>query len=202
MGRARVRFGRRAGTRCRPSSPRTRGAAVDPASSPRALDEPGPRRARATRRSASPTACAAARSRSRTASRRSRARSCRASPCRRPRTRASSRASCGSENLPGEFPFTAGVFPFKRPEEEPARMFAGEGGPERTNRRFHMLAADQPATRLSTAFDSVTLYGRDPTSGPTSTARSARRASRSARSTTRRSSTRASTSAIRRRRSR
>jgi methylmalonyl-CoA mutase len=66
------------------------------------------------------------------------------------------------ENLPGRFPYAAGVFPFKRPEEEPARMFAGEGGPERTNRRFHMLAADQPATRLSTAFDSVTLYGRDP----------------------------------------
>jgi methylmalonyl-CoA mutase len=70
------------------------------------------------------------------------------------------------ENLPGAFPFTAGVFPFKRPEEEPARMFAGEGGPERTNRRFHLLAADQPATRLSTAFDSVTLYGRDPAERP------------------------------------
>ncbi len=70
------------------------------------------------------------------------------------------------ENLPGAFPFTAGVFPFKRPEEEPARMFAGEGGPERTNHRFHMLAADQPSTRLSTAFDSVTLYGRDPAERP------------------------------------
>ncbi len=70
------------------------------------------------------------------------------------------------ENLPGAFPFTAGVFPFKRPEEEPARMFAGEGGPERTNRRFHMLAADQAANRLSTAFDSVTLYGRDPDERP------------------------------------
>jgi len=70
------------------------------------------------------------------------------------------------ENLPGEFPFTAGVFPFKRPEEEPARMFAGEGPPERTNRRFHVLAQAQPATRLSTAFDSVTLYGRDPDERP------------------------------------
>jgi methylmalonyl-CoA mutase len=68
----------------------------------------------------------------------------------------------GLENLPGRFPFTAGVFPFKRGEEDPARMFAGEGPPERTNRRFHLLAAGQPATRLSTAFDSVTLYGRDP----------------------------------------
>jgi methylmalonyl-CoA mutase len=68
----------------------------------------------------------------------------------------------GRENLPGRFPFTAGVFPFKRSEEDPARMFAGEGPPERTNRRFHLLAAGQPATRLSTAFDSVTLYGRDP----------------------------------------
>jgi len=70
------------------------------------------------------------------------------------------------ENLPGEFPYTAGVFPFKRPEEEPARMFAGEGEPERTNRRFHVLAAAQPANRLSTAFDSVTLYGRDPDERP------------------------------------
>ena len=70
------------------------------------------------------------------------------------------------ENLPGEFPYTAGVFPFKRPEEEPARMFAGEGEPERTNRRFHVLAASQPANRLSTAFDSVTLYGRDPDERP------------------------------------
>jgi methylmalonyl-CoA mutase len=67
------------------------------------------------------------------------------------------------ENLPGAFPFTAGVFPFRRNDEEaPARMFAGEGTPERTNRRFHLLAAGQPAVRLSTAFDSVTLYGRDP----------------------------------------
>ncbi|MDJ0789250.1 MAG: methylmalonyl-CoA mutase family protein [Myxococcota bacterium] len=66
------------------------------------------------------------------------------------------------ENLPGHYPFTAGVFPFKRAEEDPARMFAGEGGPERTNRRFHLVSKGQPATRLSTAFDSVTLYGRDP----------------------------------------
>ena len=71
-----------------------------------------------------------------------------------------------SENLPGSFPYTAGVFPFKRPQEEPARMFAGEGTPERTNRRFHQLASAQPATRLSTAFDSVTLYGRNPADRP------------------------------------
>ena len=70
------------------------------------------------------------------------------------------------ENRPGSFPFTAGVFPFKRESEDPARMFAGEGGPERTNRRFHLLASGQPATRLSTAFDSVTLYGRDPDEQP------------------------------------
>ncbi|MFP6640660.1 MAG: methylmalonyl-CoA mutase family protein, partial [Myxococcota bacterium] len=70
------------------------------------------------------------------------------------------------ENLPGYFPFTAGVFPFKRSEEEPVRMFAGEGGPERTNRRFHYLAGGQSAARLSTAFDSVTLYGRDPDPRP------------------------------------
>jgi methylmalonyl-CoA mutase len=71
------------------------------------------------------------------------------------------------ENLPGSFPFTAGVFPFKQTaEEDPARMFAGEGPPERTNRRFHLLAKDQPASRLSTAFDSVTLYGRDPDERP------------------------------------
>ncbi len=66
------------------------------------------------------------------------------------------------ENVPGEFPYTAGVFPFKRQGEDPTRMFAGEGGPERTNRRFHYLSQDQPAKRLSTAFDSVTLYGEDP----------------------------------------
>ena len=71
-----------------------------------------------------------------------------------------------SENLPGSFPFTAGVFPLKRTEEDPARMFAGEGGPARTNRRFHLLAEGQPATRLSTAFDSVTLYGFDPAERP------------------------------------
>lgn len=66
------------------------------------------------------------------------------------------------ENVPGHFPFTAGVFPLKREGEDPTRMFAGEGGPERTNRRFHYVSADQPARRLSTAFDSVTLYGEDP----------------------------------------
>ena len=66
------------------------------------------------------------------------------------------------ENVPGEFPFTAGVFPLKRDGEDPTRMFAGEGGPERTNRRFHYVSAGQPAKRLSTAFDSVTLYGEDP----------------------------------------
>lgn len=71
-----------------------------------------------------------------------------------------------SENLPGRFPFTAGVFPFKREGEDPARMFAGEGDPFRTNRRFHLLAEGQPATRLSTAFDSVTLYGWDPDERP------------------------------------
>ncbi|MBI1350387.1 MAG: methylmalonyl-CoA mutase [Actinomycetales bacterium] len=70
------------------------------------------------------------------------------------------------ENLPGRFPYTAGVFPFKREGEAPARMFAGEGDPYRTNRRFHLLASGQPATRLSTAFDSVTLYGRDPNEQP------------------------------------
>ncbi|HQR27287.1 MAG TPA: methylmalonyl-CoA mutase family protein, partial [Nocardioides sp.] len=70
------------------------------------------------------------------------------------------------ENLPGHFPFTAGVFPFKREGEDPARMFAGEGDPFRTNRRFRLLSQGQPATRLSTAFDSVTLYGRDPDERP------------------------------------
>jgi methylmalonyl-CoA mutase len=70
------------------------------------------------------------------------------------------------ENLPGGFPYTAGVFPFKRDAEAPARMFAGEGDPARTNRRFHLLAEGQPAVRLSTAFDSVTLYGRDPEKRP------------------------------------
>ncbi|NCQ15743.1 MAG: methylmalonyl-CoA mutase [Flavobacteriaceae bacterium CG_4_10_14_3_um_filter_33_47] len=66
------------------------------------------------------------------------------------------------ENVPGEFPFTAGLYPFKRTGEDPARMFAGEGGPERTNRRFHYVSEGLPAKRLSTAFDSVTLYGNDP----------------------------------------
>ena len=70
------------------------------------------------------------------------------------------------ENFPGEFPFTAGVFPFKREGEDPARMFAGEGGPERTNRRFHYVSLGLPAKRLSTAFDSVTLYGNDPAYRP------------------------------------
>ncbi|MCB0628147.1 MAG: methylmalonyl-CoA mutase family protein [Saprospiraceae bacterium] len=70
------------------------------------------------------------------------------------------------ENVPGEFPYTAGVFPFKRKGEDPTRMFAGEGGPERTNRRFHYLSQGMPATRLSTAFDSVTLYGEDPDHRP------------------------------------
>ncbi len=70
------------------------------------------------------------------------------------------------ENVPGEFPYTAGVFPFKRKEEDPTRMFAGEGGPERTNHRFHYLSIGMPANRLSTAFDSVTLYGEDPDHRP------------------------------------
>jgi len=66
------------------------------------------------------------------------------------------------ENVPGEFPYTAGLYPFKRTEEDPTRMFAGEGGPERTNRRFHYVSLGMSAKRLSTAFDSVTLYGNDP----------------------------------------
>lgn len=66
------------------------------------------------------------------------------------------------ENVPGEFPYTSGLYPFKRTGEDPARMFAGEGGPERTNRRFHYVSMGLPAKRLSTAFDSVTLYGNDP----------------------------------------
>ena len=70
------------------------------------------------------------------------------------------------ENFPGEFPFTAGVYPFKRTGEDPTRMFAGEGGPERTNKRFHYLSHGMPAARLSTAFDSVTLYGEDPALRP------------------------------------
>ncbi len=70
------------------------------------------------------------------------------------------------ENVPGEFPYTAGLFPFKRQGEDPTRMFAGEGGPERTNRRFHYVSLGMPAKRLSTAFDSVTLYGNDPDCRP------------------------------------
>ncbi len=71
-----------------------------------------------------------------------------------------------AENLPGHFPYTAGVFPTKRADEDPTRMFAGEGEPARTNRRFHLLADEMPAARLSTAFDSVTLYGFDPDERP------------------------------------
>jgi methylmalonyl-CoA mutase len=70
------------------------------------------------------------------------------------------------ENLPGHFPYTAGVYPLKRDSEDPTRMFAGEGGPERTNRRFHYVSLGQPAKRLSTAFDSPTLYGQDPDARP------------------------------------
>ena len=70
------------------------------------------------------------------------------------------------ENVPGEFPYSSGVYPFKRTGEDPTRMFAGEGGPERTNRRFHYLSKGMPAARLSTAFDSVTLYGEDPHTRP------------------------------------
>ncbi|MGY8931228.1 MAG: methylmalonyl-CoA mutase family protein [Flavobacteriales bacterium] len=70
------------------------------------------------------------------------------------------------ENVPGEFPYTAGLFPFKREGEDPTRMFAGEGGPERTNTRFHYVSLDMDAKRLSTAFDSVTLYGNDPGDRP------------------------------------
>lgn len=71
-----------------------------------------------------------------------------------------------SENVPGSFPFTAGVFPFKRADEDPKRQFAGEGGPQRTNNRFHFLTKHDDAKRLSTAFDSVTLYGNDPSVRP------------------------------------
>ncbi len=70
------------------------------------------------------------------------------------------------ENVPGEFPYTSGLYPFKRMGEDPSRMFAGEGGPERTNRRFHYVSLGLPAKRLSTAFDSVTLYGNDPDHRP------------------------------------
>ena len=69
---------------------------------------------------------------------------------------------CLQENVPGEFPYTSGLYPFKRQGEDPTRMFAGEGGPERTNRRFHYVSLGMDAKRLSTAFDSVTLYGNDP----------------------------------------
>ena len=72
----------------------------------------------------------------------------------------------GQENFPGEFPYTSGIYPFKREGEDPTRMFAGEGGPERTNKRFHYVSLGMPAHRLSTAFDSVTLYGRDPDHRP------------------------------------
>ncbi len=71
-----------------------------------------------------------------------------------------------TENVPGEFPYASGVFPLKREGEDPTRMFAGEGGPERTNKRFHYVSLGQPAHRLSTAFDSVTLYGEDPHERP------------------------------------
>jgi isobutyryl-CoA mutase len=71
-----------------------------------------------------------------------------------------------TENLPGAFPYTGGVYPYRREEEDPTRMFAGEGPPERTNRRFHYLAGDHAAVRLSTAFDSTTLYGEDPDTRP------------------------------------
>lgn len=70
------------------------------------------------------------------------------------------------ENVPGEFPYTSGIYPFKREGEDPTRMFAGEGGPERTNKRFHYVSLGMPAKRLSTAFDSVTLYGNDPDHRP------------------------------------
>ena len=72
----------------------------------------------------------------------------------------------GKENLPGHYPYTGGVYPYRRSGEDPIRMFAGEGTPERTNRRFHYLSVGQPAARLSTAFDSVTLYGEDPAPRP------------------------------------
>jgi hypothetical protein len=88
------------------------------------------------------------------------------------------------ENVPGSFPYTAGTFAFKREGEDPTRMFAGEGDAFRTNRRFKLVSEGMPAKRLSTAFDSVTLYGATPTRVPTSTARSATPACRSPRWTT------------------
>jgi methylmalonyl-CoA mutase len=106
-------------------------------------------------------------------------------------------AGCCTENVPGRFPFAAGVYPFKRTAEDPTRMFAGEGGPERTNKRFHYLSFGQPYKRLSTAFDSVTLYGEDPAVRPDIYGKVGNAASRSARSTTPSGSTRASTSATR-----
>ena len=106
------------------------------------------------------------------------------------------------ENLPGSFPYTAGVFPYRREGEDPTRMFAGEGMPERTNRRFHYLAAGQPAARLSTAFDSVTLYGEDPAERPDVYGKVGNSGVSVAASTTPSASTPASTSAPRRRRSR
>src|SRR4029453_5755583 len=71
-----------------------------------------------------------------------------------------------TENLPGAYPYTAGIYPYRREDEDPTRMFAGEGMPERTNRRFHYLARGHQATRLSTAFDSTTLYAEDPEARP------------------------------------
>ena len=97
------------------------------------------------------------------------------------------------ENLPGSFPYTAGIYPFKREGEDPTRMFAGEGGPERTNKRFHYVSLGMPAKRLSTAFDSVTLYGRDPHLDRTSTGKSETLGSASAAWTTPRNSTAGST---------
>ena len=88
------------------------------------------------------------------------------SPAAHPRTRGDILRWLLTENVPGMFPYAAGVFPLKRGREEPARMFAGEGGPERTNRRFHYVSNGMPAKRLSTAFDSVTLYGENPRRRP------------------------------------
>ena len=123
------------------------------------LDELAAARRGARRRRAPRTASALAASRCR-------ARSSRASPSPATTTPASCCGSCARRTCPGRFPFTAGVFPLKRDGEDPARMFAGEGDAFRTNRRFHLLAEGQPATRLSTAFDSVTLYGFDPDERP------------------------------------
>ena len=82
-----------------------------------------------------------------------------------------------NENVPGAYPYTAGVFPFKRSEEDPRRQFAGEGGPQRTNRRIHFLCRDDKAKRLSIAFDSVTLYGEEPDERPDIYGKMARAAS-------------------------